>query len=113
MTSIGLTARHSLLARWNGQSFLLAGVVALVLYLVVVPLLFLLWSSFRSAPIGFPSELTLKNYANAYGDPRTYSVFGTTVVFAVSAALIALSFGSSSPGCSSAPTCRAKKRFTP
>jgi iron(III) transport system permease protein len=93
MTSIGLTARHSLLARWNGQSFLLAGVVALVLYLVVVPLLFLLWSSFRSAPIGFPSELTLKNYANAYGDPRTYSVFGTTVVFAVSAALIALFFG--------------------
>jgi iron(III) transport system permease protein len=59
----------------------------------VVPLLFLLWSSFRSAPIGFASELTLKNYANAYGDPRTYSVFGTTVVFAVSAALIALSFG--------------------
>jgi iron(III) transport system permease protein len=79
--------------RWNGQSVLLAAVVALVLYLVVVPLLFLLWSSFRSAPVGFPSELTLKNYANAYGDPRTYSVFGTTVVFAVSAALIALFFG--------------------
>jgi iron(III) transport system permease protein len=79
--------------RWNCQALLLAGIIAVVVYLVVVPLLFLLWSSFRSAPIGFPYELTLKNYANAYGDPRTYAVFGTTVIFAVSAAAIALSFG--------------------
>lgn len=79
--------------RWKGQSLLLAGIIAVVIYLVMVPLLFLLWSSFRSAPIGFPYELTLKNYANAYGDPRTFTVFGTTLVFAVSAAAIALFFG--------------------
>jgi iron(III) transport system permease protein len=79
--------------RWNPQTFLLACVVALAIYLVIVPLLFLVWSSFRSAPIGFPSELTVKNYVSAYGDPRTYALFGNTFVFAVSAAAVSLFFG--------------------
>ncbi len=81
------------LPRWNLQTTLLAGVVGLAVYLVIVPLLFLLWSSFRSASIGYPSELTFKNYRSAYGDPQTYTLFATTVVFAVSAAALALFFG--------------------
>ena len=81
------------LPRWNPQTLLLAGVIILALYLVVVPLFFLLWSSFRSGPIGFASELTFENYRGAYGDPRTYSLFGTTVIFAVSAAALGLFFG--------------------
>ena len=85
--------RFFLLPRWNVQTILLAGVVALAVYLVIVPLLFLLWSSFRSAPIGYPSDLTLKNYVSAYGDPQTYTLFGTTLVFAVSAAALALFLG--------------------
>ena len=80
-------------ARWNGQNLLLAGVIILAIYLIVVPLLFLLWSSFRSAPIGFPSALTLENYASAYGDSRTYALFGTTLVFAVSSSALSLFFG--------------------
>src|SRR5262245_16318046 len=85
--------RNVRLPPWNLQSFLLAGVVTLALYLVVVPLFFLLWSSFRTGPIGFASELTLQNYRGAYGDPRTYTLFGTTVVFAVSAAALGLFLG--------------------
>jgi iron(III) transport system permease protein len=79
--------------RWNAQTFLLGAVVALAIYLIIVPLLFLVWSSFRSAPIGFPSEFTLKNYISAYGDPRTYVLFGNTFVFAVSAAAVSLFLG--------------------
>jgi iron(III) transport system permease protein len=81
------------LPRWDFQTVLLASVVVLTVYLVIVPLLFLLWSSFRSAPIGFPSDLTLQNYVSAYGDPGTYKLFGTTVVFAVSSAALALFLG--------------------
>ena len=93
-----MARRHGLVsisspARWNGQNLLLAGVIILAIYLIVVPLLFLLWSSFRSAPIGFPSELTLENYASAYGDSRTYALFGTTLVFAVSSSALSLFFG--------------------
>src|SRR5262245_61240039 len=69
--------------RSNPQALIMSAVIILVLYLVVVPLFFLLWSSFRSGPIGFPSELTLTNYVSAYGDARTYSLFATTLVFSI------------------------------
>ena len=84
---------RSRLPRWNFQTVLLTSVVVLAIYLVIVPLLFLLWSSFRSAPIGFPADLTLQNYVIAYGDPGTYTLFGTTLVFAVSSAALALCLG--------------------
>jgi iron(III) transport system permease protein len=92
-----MAARHGVASifswRWNTQTLLLACVVALAIYLIIVPLVFLIWSSFRSAPIGFPYELTLKNYISAYGDPRTYVLFGNTIVFAVSAAAVSLFLG--------------------
>jgi iron(III) transport system permease protein len=73
---------------------LVVGPVLLVtIYLVVIPLVFLVWMSFRSGQIGMPSELTLANYARAYANPATYDLIYNTVVFALGSAAIAVVLG--------------------
>ena len=66
---------------------------SVTIYLVVIPLIFLLWTSFRSAPIGMPAELTLSNYARAYANPATYELLQNTLVFAFGSAAIAIVLG--------------------
>jgi iron(III) transport system permease protein len=68
-------------------------VLALTIYLVVIPLVFLLWTSFRTGQIGMPAELTLSNYARAYANPATYELMRNTLVFAFGSAAIALFLG--------------------
>ncbi len=62
-------------------------------YLVVVPLLLMIASSFR--PGGFPLDpgFTLANYAAAYGDPRFRGLLATTLLFAVGSTAVALVLG--------------------
>ncbi|MBM2804119.1 MAG: sugB 2 [Deltaproteobacteria bacterium] len=68
-------------------------VLVVTIYLVVIPLVFLLWTSFRSGPIGMPAELTLANYARAYANPGTYEILHNTLIFALGSAAIALLLG--------------------
>jgi iron(III) transport system permease protein len=70
-----------------------APVLAVTVYLVVIPLIFLVWTSFRSGQIGVPAELTFSNYARAYANPGTYELINNTVLFGFGAAGIALSLG--------------------
>lgn len=62
-------------------------------WLVLVPLVLVVLSSFR--PGGFPLDpgLTLANYAAAYGDPAFGRLVGNTVLFAIGAASFALLLG--------------------
>jgi iron(III) transport system permease protein len=72
-----------LLPRFNATNVVLIGTVAIIAYLVLAPILFLLWSSFRTAlptPAN-PGLFTLKNYAFVYSNPSTYTLFLNTVVF--------------------------------
>ena len=79
-------------ADW-GRRLSAAAVAALLIYLVVVPLVLLAISSLR--PTGFPMEpgWTFSNFAKVYGDETFAQLIGTTVVFALSATLLALVFG--------------------
>ena len=60
--------------RPDSKIFVVAPVLVITVYLVVLPLVFLVWMSFRSGQIGMPSELTLSNYARAYANPATYDL---------------------------------------
>ena len=60
-----------------------AGVVAL---LAVYPTAMLFYGSFTNADLGQSGELTLANYASAYGDPETYRLLVDSFVFAAGAA---------------------------
>ncbi len=62
-------------------------------YLVVVPLVLMVVSSFR--PGGFPLDpgFTLRHYAAAYGDPRFWGLVETTLLFGLGATAVALALG--------------------
>ena len=66
----------------NIANLIFAGTVGTIVYLVLGPMIFLLWSSFRSAlpprPIG---TYTFDNYVFAYSSPMTYHLFLNTIVF--------------------------------
>jgi iron(III) transport system permease protein len=79
--------------KWDSMAWVVGPVVALTIYLVVIPLVFLLWTSFRTGQIGMPAELTVSNYARAYGNPATYELIQNTVLFALGSAGIALLLG--------------------
>ena len=67
--------------------------VALVVgFLAVYPTAMLFYGSFTSADLGQSGELTLRNYAAAYGDPETYRLLADSFVFAAGAALGSLVF---------------------
>ena len=72
-----------ILPRFNATNVVLVGTVAIIAYLVLAPIIFLLWSSFRTAlptPAN-PGLFTLKNYAFVYSNPATYTLFLNTAIF--------------------------------
>lgn len=79
--------------KWDSRTWVVGPVLAVTVYLVVIPLVFLLWTSFRTGQIGMPAELTFSNYARAYANPGTYELLRNTLVFAFGSAAIALFLG--------------------
>lgn len=71
--------------RWLGErraQLLTALVIAIVAFLVLVPLAMLLWSSVRSGRPGLPGgTFTFSNYKNAYGSLNTYITIGRSFYF--------------------------------
>jgi len=76
---------------WRLVPSLLVG--AVLVWLVVVPLVLMVVSSVR--PGGFPLDpgFTLRHYAAAYGNPRFWSLVGTTLAFGAGATAVALGLG--------------------
>ncbi|MBI2873519.1 MAG: iron ABC transporter permease [Firmicutes bacterium] len=73
-----------------GIGFLLA----MLAYLILIPIGMIIWGSFRDAPPGVEGGgYTLAKYVYAYGNPNFYQVALNTTFFAVGATLLALVAG--------------------
>lgn len=81
--------------RWgfSGAWMPVLAIGAILFWLVVVPLVLLLISSFR--PTGFPMEpgFTVSHYLETYTDPRFWELAGNTVIFSVGSTVLALAVG--------------------
>ena len=85
--------------RWRGVElnggFIAMSLVTLVVaFLVLFPLVMLVFGSFWTARPGFPGTLTLDNYLKAYSDPDTYHIFITTVLLVGAKTIVAVTFAS-------------------
>jgi iron(III) transport system permease protein len=83
---------EKLLPRVNLTNIVLVGTVAIIAYLVIAPIFFLLWSSFRTTlptPAN-PGLFTLRNYIFVYSNPATYTLFVNTAVFVTVCTTLAL-----------------------
>lgn len=79
---------------FNSQVLILVGCSLFVLYLAGVPLLMLLYGSFRTAPIGEPgATYTIQNYLKAYFDKEFYILFLNSLHYAVGTCLITFLIG--------------------
>ena len=68
--------------------------VALTVYIALVPLGFLLWQSFFTPETATkPAELTLGNYAEAYGSSETAILFWNSLKFAIGTSLFSFVLG--------------------
>jgi len=78
----------------NSQYLILIGCSLFVLYLAGIPLLMLLYGSFRSAPIGEPgATYTIQNYIKAYFDKDFYLLFLNSLYFALGTCLVTFLIG--------------------
>src|SRR5882672_3967677 len=80
--------------RFDAQWIVIGVCVALVVYVAVVPLGFLLWQSFFTPRTASKAaEFTLDNYVTAYGSAETLRLFWSSLKFAFGAALFAFVLG--------------------
>jgi iron(III) transport system permease protein len=80
--------------RFDSRWIMIGVPVALVVWLALVPLVFLLWQSFLTPQsAAAPAQYTLDNFRTAYFAPETARLFFNSVQFAVGSALFALVVG--------------------
>ncbi len=68
--------------RWAREHWVVVLVIALTLWLVLVPLATLIIFSFRLGNPWDPGGFTLEHYSGAYSNPQTYSMFFNTAMLA-------------------------------
>jgi iron(III) transport system permease protein len=89
-----LTSTSSPRFRIDLKWVFLGACVALVAYLAVIPLGFLLWQSFFTPQTAAkPAEFTFGNYASAYTSVQTAKLFFNSLAFAVGTAAFSLTLG--------------------
>lgn len=77
----------------TAQRLVMAGCIALALYLALVPLVFLVHQSFHATTTaGGTGAVTLDNY-RAFADPHAWRLFANSIVFAAGSALFAFVVG--------------------
>ena len=67
-------------------------VIVVVVYLVLTPLVMLIWNSLKTTPPGVPGPLTLDNFKTAYFDPTLYPLIFNSLIFATGSTLFAFLF---------------------
>ena len=77
----------------NWQWVIIGAVAGLVIYLVIVPLGMLIFSSFRTVSPGEPGPFTFDNYIEAYSSAGTYELLFNTAKFALISVFIGIFFG--------------------
>jgi iron(III) transport system permease protein len=93
--TVGRLARlPNVTPRIDSKYLLIGAPVALVVWLALVPLVFLLWQSFLTPQtVAAPAQLTLDNFRAAYLSRDTARLFLNSVQFAVGSAVFALVVG--------------------
>jgi iron(III) transport system permease protein len=71
---------HVQTGKINRASLAMSFVTLLVSFLILFPLVMLIYGSFWTERPGFPGDFTLANYTTAYGDLDTYKVFLNTAL---------------------------------
>ena len=79
---------------FSSQAILVGGVTLVTAYLTLLPLMVTFYGSFRTAPPGLPSSLTLANYVRAFTSESLLGAIGNSVFFAACAATLSLVMGS-------------------
>ena len=81
-------------ARPNNEWAIMSSAVALVAWLTLIPLGFLIWQSFLTPQTNVgPSQFTWGNYVEAYASPETFELFTNSVIFAIGSSLFAMILG--------------------
>lgn len=90
----GVVRRHAV--RITPERIVLGAAALLIAYLVLVPIGFLILSSFRRYELTGSIELvfTLDNYRSAYLSPHLFAVLGNTFLYAAGGMLLAVAVGS-------------------
>src|SRR5438270_9729781 len=87
-------AELGLWRRFDFKWILIGIPVLLVMWLSLVPLVFLVWQSFLTPQTAtVPARFTLDNFATAYFSAETFRLFFNSVQYAVGTALLALVLG--------------------
>jgi iron(III) transport system permease protein len=88
------TPRPSALSRFDTKWLVIGVVAALVAWLSLLPLGFLLWQSFLTAhSVDASAQFTLQNYLEAYTGFETYRLFFNSLQFALGAASVSFLIG--------------------
>jgi iron(III) transport system permease protein len=78
----------------DGKTLAVGGAVAVVAWVTLVPLVFLLRQSFLTAETATaPAQFTFENYRIAYASAETLHLFGNSVAFAIGSASLAFAVG--------------------
>jgi iron(III) transport system permease protein len=86
--------RPSAFSRFDPKWLVIGVAVALVAWLTLVPLGFLLWQSILSPQsAGTPAAFTLQNFREAYFGFETYRLFFNSLQFALGAAVVSFTIG--------------------
>src|SRR5476651_1511966 len=86
--------RPSAYSRFDAKWLVIGGGVALVAWLSLLPLGFLLWQSFLTAhSVSSSARFTLQNYLDAYSGLETYRLFFNSLQFAFGAAAVSFVLG--------------------
>ena len=76
--------------RWRGspQSLGIAVLIAVVVWLVAIPLAMVIWGAFRDGAPGTPAAFTFDNFARAYYNVGLLQAIRNSLIFASGASLI-------------------------
>jgi iron(III) transport system permease protein len=92
-TSAGVLTKFT--DRINIRTLVFWGVMGLLAYLTLGPLLFLLWDSFHPGwEIGDQVAFTFSSYVKVFGDQKFIEMFWNTAIFGVGATTLAVGLGS-------------------
>ncbi len=82
---------YSRLKELSSDHIFFTVIVGIALFLVLVPMAMLIWSSFRTGRPGIPGGIyTLQNYISAYTNPRSYEAILNSFIYAGGGTVITL-----------------------
>ncbi|MGH7831399.1 MAG: ABC transporter permease [Candidatus Binatia bacterium] len=79
--------------RFDLRSLLVIAIAVVVVYLTLIPVLMVVYGSFRSGPPGAESAFTVQNYVKAFSNPNLYRSTLNSLVFALGGGSLAFTIG--------------------